>query len=173
MTALIAVALALVAAAGAHEHRSAAIRTSGATARAGQLVAGLTLTATPIPKPVPRTLPQAKSYALAAGITAGSGDSWLVGLNQQLAASHNVTYLRLMAEMNNCENSYAAYNCDGRSRGSAFAPATWKQAWHRVTLIMRGGQVRLINDQLRSLHMPRLRSPVVGGWWDVKVLRWF
>ncbi len=54
------------------------------------------------------------------GIADGNGDAWLIGLAQQIASSGNVTYIRLMAEMNNCNNPYAAYNCNGSSRGSAF-----------------------------------------------------
>jgi hypothetical protein len=117
-----------------------------------------------------------------AGIAAGSGDSWLIGLAQQLYASHNITYMRLMAEMNNCENSYAAYNCNGSSRGPAFSAAAFKQAWRRVTLIMRGGLVTLIDRELSRLRMPRLQTtltyldtpevamvwvPMVGGKPDV------
>jgi hypothetical protein len=120
-----------------------------------------------------------------AAIAAGSGDSWLIGLAQQLYASHNVTYMRLMSEMNNCENSYAADNCNGSSRGPAFSAAAFKQAWRRVTLIMRGGVVSLIDAELSRLNMPRLRTtltylptpkvammwvPMVGGNPDVPAL---
>ena len=57
------------------------------------------------------------------GIAIGTGDAWLIGLAQQIYASGNVTYLRLMAEMNNCNNPYAAYNCNGSSRGRTTSPA--------------------------------------------------
>jgi hypothetical protein len=117
-----------------------------------------------------------------AAIAKGGGDAWLIGLAQQLSASGNITYMRLMAEMNNCENSYAADNCNGSSRGPAFSPATFKLAWRRVTLIMRGGPVSLIDRALRRMHLPRLQTtltylptpkvsmvwvPMVGGNPDV------
>jgi hypothetical protein len=117
-----------------------------------------------------------------AGIADGSGDTWLIGLAQQIYASHNVTYLRLMAEMNNCNNPYAAYNCDGSSRGPEYSTAAFKQAWRRATLIMRGGLVSLIDRDLARLHLPRLDTtlrflptpkvamlwvPMVGGSPDI------
>ena len=92
------------------------------------------------------------------GIATGTGDAWLIGLAQQIYASGNVTYLRLMAEMNNCNDAYAAYNCDGSSRGPQYSSAAFKQAWRRVTLIMRGGPVSLIDARLAALHLPPLRT---------------
>ncbi|HTW12852.1 MAG TPA: hypothetical protein VME01_08920, partial [Solirubrobacteraceae bacterium] len=79
------------------------------------------------------------------GIADGGGDAWLIGLGQQLYASHNITYMRLMAEMNNCNNDYAAYNCNGSSRGPAYSADEFKQAWRRATLIFRGGPVATID----------------------------
>ena len=119
------------------------------------------------------------------GIATGAGDAWLIGLAQQIYASGNVTYLRLMAEMNNCNNAYAAYNCDGSSRGPQYSSAAFKQAWRRVTLIMRGGSVSLIDAQLAALQLPALRTtleylptpkvsmvwvPMVGGSPDIAAL---
>jgi hypothetical protein len=120
-----------------------------------------------------------------AGIAAGAGDEWLIGLAQQLYASGNVTYMRLMAEMNNCNNAYAAYNCDGSYRGAQYSSAAFKQAWRRVTLIMRGGLVSLIDGSLARLHLPALHTslsylptpkvamvwvPMVGGSPDIPAL---
>ncbi|HWE58352.1 MAG TPA: hypothetical protein VG228_01555 [Solirubrobacteraceae bacterium] len=119
------------------------------------------------------------------GIATGAGDAWLIGLAQQIYASANITYLRLMAEMNNCNNAYAADNCDGSSRGPQYSSAAFKQAWRRVALIMRGGVVALIDRQLAALHLPALRTslrylptpkvamvwvPMVGGSPDVPAL---
>jgi hypothetical protein len=119
------------------------------------------------------------------GIATGAGDQWLIGLGQQLSASGNITYLRLMAEMNNCNNAYAALNCDGSSRGPQYSSAVFKQAWRRVALIMRGGVVKLIDKQLAALGLPALRTslkylptpkvamvwvPMVGGSPDVASL---
>ncbi len=92
------------------------------------------------------------------GIADGQGDGWLIGLAQHLFDSRNVTYVRLMAEMNNCNNPYAAYNCDGSSRGPAYSAAQFKQAWRRATLILRGGSVSAIDARLRALRLPALRT---------------
>jgi len=120
-----------------------------------------------------------------AAIATGAGDEWLIGLAQQIYASGNVTYLRLMAEMNNCNNAYAAYDCDGSSRGPQYSSASFKQAWRRVALIMRGGLVSLIDARLAVLHLPALRTtlkylptpkvamvwvPMVGGSPDIAAL---
>jgi hypothetical protein len=224
----------------------------GQIARAGQNVAGLTLTNTQAPSPLPTTLPAGHPYRPPAGrifqgvadkpvsaytqtagkhaavyqefvawgqwlptitqdakvnrsrlmmmvstsfgsrnmisptgIATGAGDEWLIGLAQQIYASGNITYLRLMAEMNNCNNAYAADNCDGSSRGPQYSSAAFKQAWRRVALIMRGGVVALIDRQLAALHLPALRTslrylptpkvamvwvPMVGGSPDVPAL---
>ena len=91
-------------------------------------------------------------------IANGQGDAWLIGLAQQFAASDNVTYVRLMAEMNNCNNPYAADNCNGSSRGSAYSASEFKQAWRRATLIFRGGSVAAIDAELSQLGMPALRT---------------
>lgn len=119
------------------------------------------------------------------GLATGAGDQWLIGLNQALATSGNITYLRLMAEMNNCNNAYAADNCDGSSRGPQYSSAAFKQAWRRAALIMRGGIVSLIDRRLAALDLPALRTslrylptpkvamvwvPMVGGSPDVPAL---
>jgi hypothetical protein len=119
------------------------------------------------------------------GIATGAGDQWLIALAQQIYASGNITYLRLMAEMNNCNNAYAADNCDGSSRGPQYSSDAFKQAWRRVTLIMRGGLVSLIDRRLAALHLPALRTnlaylatpkvsmvwvPMVGGSPDIPAL---
>jgi hypothetical protein len=119
------------------------------------------------------------------GIATGAGDAWLIGLAQQIYASGNVTYLRLMAEMNNCNNPYAAYDCNGSSRGPLFSSGAFKQAWRRVALIMRGGLVSLINAKLAALDLPKLKTrlaylptpkvamvwvPMVGGSPDIPAL---
>jgi hypothetical protein len=229
-----------------------AAASSGQIARAGENVAGLTLTTAQAPSPLPTTLPAGHPYQPPAGkifqgvadkpvsaytqtvgkhpavyqefvgwgqwlptitqdaktnrarlmmmvstqfgsknmispdgIATGAGDQWLIGLAQQLYASGNITYLRLMAEMNNCNNAYAANNCDGSSRGPQYSSAEFKQAWRRVALIMRGGVVALIDKQLAALDLPALRTsmkylptpkvamvwvPMVGGSPDIPAL---
>jgi hypothetical protein len=93
-----------------------------------------------------------------AGIARGHGDRWLVGLNQALAASHNITYVRPMAEMDNYNNPYCGFNADGSSRGASHSPAQFRRAWKRIALILRGGSVAHIDQVLARLRMPRLRG---------------
>jgi hypothetical protein len=93
-----------------------------------------------------------------AGIAYGQGDSWLISLQRSIAASRLVTYVRLMAEMDGYWNPFSAYNANGSSRGAAHSSAAYKQAWRRVTLIMRGGSLGHIDATLRRLRMPPLRT---------------
>jgi hypothetical protein len=87
------------------------------------------------------------------GIAEGRGDAWLIGLGRQIAASRNITYVRLMAEMNNVNNIYS--DC-GHGAGNS---AVWfRQAWRRATLILRGGSLRHIDTVLQRLHLPRLHA---------------
>jgi hypothetical protein len=93
-----------------------------------------------------------------AGIAAGRGDAWLTGLNKAIFESHNVTYVRLMAEMDGYWNFYSAFNADGSARDAAHAAAQYRRAWKRVTLILRGGRLRTIDARLRRLRMPALAA---------------
>jgi hypothetical protein len=93
-----------------------------------------------------------------AGIARGGGDRYLVALGRLIARSRTVTYVRLMAEMNNFNNPYCAVNAAGVSRGSDHRPAAYRQAWRRVALILRGGRVRRIDRTLRRLGLPRVRT---------------
>ena len=51
------------------------------------------------------------------GIARGEGDRYLVGLNRRIAEHGQPTYVRLMAEMNQANSGYAAFDKSGRSRG--------------------------------------------------------
>ncbi len=93
-----------------------------------------------------------------AAIADGAGDAWLIALNNAIYASGRITYVRLMAEMDNAANEYSAFNADGTSRGPAHSPAAYKQAWRRITLILRGGPLSVIDAKLRALGMPPLHA---------------
>jgi hypothetical protein len=93
-----------------------------------------------------------------AGIANGQGDGWLIGLSNAIAGAGNVTYVRLMAEMDNYGNPYSAYNADGSPRDAAHSTAAFKNAWKRVALIMRGGSLKHIDAVLARLGMPRLHA---------------
>jgi hypothetical protein len=92
-------------------------------------------------------------------IALGQGDGFLIGLNRAIAASGQITYVRLMAEMNGNWNPYCAFNANGSSRGGAHSTAMFRQAWRRAVLIVRGGPVAPIDAKLRRLHLP----PVSGA----------
>ena len=106
------------------------------------------------------------------GIARGKGDHYLVGLNRRIAEHGGPTYVRLMAEMNQANNGYSAFDRSGRPRGAAHSTAAFKQAWRRATLILRGGDVATIDARLRALHLPpvdtnaeELPSPEVAMLW--------
>lgn len=93
-----------------------------------------------------------------AAIAAGDGDGYLISLNRSIAASGQITYIRLMAEMDGSWNPYCAFNADGSSRGKGHSTAAFRQAWRRAVLIVRGGPVSAIDTKLRALHMPPVRG---------------
>jgi hypothetical protein len=92
------------------------------------------------------------------GIALGRSDRFLVGLNRDLARSHRIFYVRLMAEMNGYWNAYAAFNADGAFRGGQNSAHSYVQAWRRSVLILRGGPRRLIDAKLAKLGLPRLQA---------------
>ena len=91
-------------------------------------------------------------------IARGAGDGFLVGLTRDIAALGAPVYMRLMGEMNNCNNPYAAYSCGGGRRDRDHSAATFKRAWKRVYLIMHGGDVTAIDARLGALGLPPLRT---------------
>ena len=76
--------------------------------------------------------------------------------NRRLAEYGEPTYVRFLAEMNQANNGYCAYDANGRSRGRSHSTAAFKQAWRRATLILRGGPVARISARLGRLGMPPL-----------------
>jgi hypothetical protein len=91
-------------------------------------------------------------------IAAGKGDGYLVSINRSIDASGQITYIRLMAEMDGYWNAYCAYNQNGSSRGKDHSTAAFRQAWRRAVLIVRGGPLGGINKKLKKLHMPPVRG---------------
>lgn len=92
-------------------------------------------------------------------IARGEGDGFLVGMNYLLSAHGKPTYLRLLSEMNNGANPYAAYDLAGHSRGPAYSTRQFKRAWRRAVIVIRGGDVATVNARLARLHMPPARVP--------------
>ena len=91
-------------------------------------------------------------------VARGGGDGWLIALNQEIAATHMLTYVRWMAEMDASWNPYSAFNADGSRRSADHSTAAYRAAWRRATLILRGGPVAGIDAQLRRLGQPALRT---------------
>ncbi len=63
-----------------------------------------------------------------------------------------------MAEMNQVNNGYSAFDRSGRPRGRTHSTQAFKQAWRRSTLILRGGPVAAIDAKLRRLGLPAVRT---------------
>jgi hypothetical protein len=89
-------------------------------------------------------------------IANGEGDRYLINSNRRIANYGKPTYVRFLAEMNQANNGYCAYNRGGSSRGPSHSTAAFKQAWRRATLILRGGPVAEIDAKLDALRLPRL-----------------
>jgi hypothetical protein len=92
-----------------------------------------------------------------AAIARGAGDGFLLGMNRMLAEHGRPTYLRLLSEMNNGGNPYAAYDLNGRSRGRAYSTRAFKRAWRRAVVVIRGGDVARLNSRLVRMGMPPVR----------------
>jgi len=73
-----------------------------------------------------------------AEIARGQGDQFLVNLTRDIADVGAPVYIRLMGEMNNCNNAYSSYSCGGGRRDAAHSAANWKLAWKRAYLILMG-----------------------------------
>jgi hypothetical protein len=105
-------------------------------------------------------------------IAHGEGDSFLVALTERMADFGLPVYLRPLAEMNNGNNPYSAYDLGGQSRGPAYTTDAHRSMWRRIALIVRGGDVDAIDRDLRRLDLPpvrtgraRLGSPEVSLVW--------
>jgi hypothetical protein len=92
------------------------------------------------------------------GIATGNGDGYLISTNRRIAEYGKPTYVRFLAEMNQTNNGYCAYNRNGTSRGPSHSTSAFKQAWRRATLILRGGAVAQIDAKLAALGLPALRT---------------
>jgi hypothetical protein len=92
------------------------------------------------------------------GIAKGAGDGYLLSLDARIAQSGEPVYIRLLPEMDQANNAYCAFNADGSSRGASHSPASFRQAWRRAVLVLRGGSVAGIDARLHALGLPLLRG---------------
>lgn len=87
-------------------------------------------------------------------IAMGRDDHYMLRLNQSIANSGQVVYIRPFAEMNLHYNPYSAYNADGSLRSNAHRTRWYKLAWRRLVTIVRGGPRKRVNRKLRRMGMP-------------------
>jgi hypothetical protein len=97
------------------------------------------------------------------GIARGEGDHYLLSLNRRIAEAGEPVYVRLLAEMNQANNGYSAFDRNGRSRGPSHSTSAFRSAWRRSALILRGGARAGIDVKLHALHLP----PIQGGEGDL------
>ena len=97
------------------------------------------------------------------GIARGEGDGYLRALNRRIAEAGEPVYVRLLAEMNQANNGYSAFDRNGRSRGPSHSTSAFRNAWRRSALILRGGPRAAIDARLSALHLP----PLQGGSGDL------
>jgi hypothetical protein len=95
------------------------------------------------------------------GIAQGDGDGYLLALDEAIARSGEPVYIRLLAEMDQANNAYCAFNSDGSSRGSSHSSTNFRQAWRRAVLVLRGGTVTSIDAKLHALGLPPLHGATV------------
>ena len=88
-------------------------------------------------------------------IASGRNDHYMLRLNQSIANSGQIVYLRPFAEMNLHVNPYSAFNADG-SRRKGHSTRWFKAAWRRLVVIVRGGTRAAINRRLQELGMARI-----------------
>jgi hypothetical protein len=63
-----------------------------------------------------------------------------------------------MAEMNQTNNAYSAFNPDGSSRGPSHSTKAFRAAWRRTALILRGGPVAALNQRLKAFGQRSVRG---------------
>jgi len=92
------------------------------------------------------------------GIAQGGGDGYLLSLGEAIQRSGRPVYIRLLPEMDQANNAYCAFNNDGSSRGASHSTGSFRSAWRRTVLILRGGPVDAIDARLSALGLPPVRG---------------
>jgi hypothetical protein len=59
--------------------------------------------------------------------------------------------------MDQANNAYCAFNQDGSSRGPSHSTLSFRAAWRRVVLALRGGQGELAGGPFRLSRYPNAR----------------
>jgi len=90
-------------------------------------------------------------------IALGAGDDYLLQLNSFFATRGLLAYIRPLGEPNRCLNAWSAVDCEGNQRGGEHTTGWYKQAFRRISAIVRGGQtLEGINATLAEIGLPPL-----------------
>lgn len=88
-------------------------------------------------------------------IALGYGDDYLLQLNDFFAKHGLAAYIRPLGEPNRCLNAWAAIDCEGNQRGGEHTAGWYKQAFRRISLIVRGGNsLEGIDATLAEIGLP-------------------
>jgi Glycosyl hydrolase family 26 len=98
------------------------------------------------------------------GIATAGDDDYLIRLNSSFATRNLKAYIRPLGEVNRCLNAWAAYDCAGHSRGDAYSPGWYKQAFRRMYIILHGGgSLAQIDARLAAVNLPPLNRKKKKG----------
>ena len=90
-----------------------------------------------------------------AQIALGGGDDYLLQLNDFFAKRGLPAYIRPLGEPNRCLNAWSAVTCDGAQRGGEHTTGWYKQAFRRISTIVRGdNSLEGINATLAEIGLP-------------------
>lgn len=88
-------------------------------------------------------------------IALGYGDDYLLQLNEFFASKGLPAYIRPLGEPNRCLNAWTAVDCEGNQRGGEHTTGWYKQAFRRISAIVRGGQsLEGVNATLAEIGLP-------------------
>jgi len=93
-------------------------------------------------------------------IASGAGDRELAEISEAVNELGRPVWMRPMAEMNGGFNVYSHADMNGVERGPDHDYEDFRQAFRRMTVIMRGGSTHAINSKLDELGMPPLDARV-------------
>ncbi len=92
------------------------------------------------------------------GIARGNGDAYLYRLNRAAHTYGRRSYIRPMPEMNGHWSMYCAYNKDGSRRDRAHSQESFKDAFRRIYVIVKGGSKEEMNAELARFGLPGVRT---------------
>jgi len=91
-------------------------------------------------------------------IALGQGDDYLLQVNNFFATHGVLGYIRPLGEPNRCLNLWSAVNCDGSQKGGDHTTGWYKQAFRRISTIVRGdATLEQVNATLAGIGLPPVR----------------